>query len=139
MYFENIKFNSVQRSIDIYDAKGNIVLKGNLASSMDHSKPYKCRDKLKDTNIECWEWTGMTKLFMSLDEKFDGESRDGAPTTRCYNFRWETLEEGFTPIDCFNIGGERGQWYGGGITKDADWLLNEGSLPFSPFVTGDTR
>lgn len=139
LYFGNIKFNSLDRSLNIFDSKSNVVLKGNFARGMIQSKPYPCHDKVIEKNTECWEWTGMLKLYMSLDEKFDGLSQDNTPTTRCYNFRWETLEDDFTPIDCFDIGGELGQWYGGGITKDADWLLNEGSLPFSPFVTGDTR
>lgn len=139
MYYEHIKFNSVQRSINVFDAKGNVVLRGDLALGLRHSKPYKCRDKLTGKNIECWEWTNMAKLFLSLDEKFNGVSSDNAPTIKCYNFRWETLAEDFSPIDCFNLGAESGMWYGGGITKDADWLLNEGSLPFSPFITGDAR
>jgi myogenesis-regulating glycosidase len=138
MYFENIKFRNVERKIVINDAMGKTVLSGQLALAMGQSKSYKCRDKV-DKNTECWEWTGTTKLFVSLDEKLNGDSSDNSPTARCYNFRWESLEEGYTPIDCFNIGGDYGQWYGGGITKDTDWILNAGSLPFSPFVTGDER
>lgn len=107
MYFENIKFSSTERSISINDAKGNSVLNGHLALAMGLSKPYKCRDKI-DKNTNCWEWTGHTKLFVSLDDKFNGESADNSPTARCYNFRWETLREGYTPIDCFNIGEDLG-------------------------------
>lgn len=141
MYFENIKFNTVARTLNIFDTtKGNVVLRGNLAQGMMHSKPYPCHDKLVGKNIECWEWTGMAKLFMSLDEKYVGAStKDNAPSPRCYNFRWESIDDDFHPIDCFDISGETGQWYGGGVTRDSDWQLNEASLPFSPFITGDTR
>lgn len=138
LYFENIKFSSTNRLLHVFDAKGNDVLSGNLGVPIMSNKPFNCRDKPTDGSA-CWEWTKQAKLFINLDKKFTGVSSDDTPTTRCYNFRWESLDENFNPIDCFNIGEERGQWYGGGLTRDADWQLERGSFAFAPFVSGDIR
>lgn len=138
LYFEHIKFSSADRLLHVFDAKGIDVLSGSLALSLGGNKPFSCREITKDGS-ECWEWTKQAKLYVNLDQKFTGASFDNTPSTRCYNFRWVALDENFIPFDCFNIGEERGQWYGGGLTKDADWQLDRGSFPFAPFITGDIR
>jgi myogenesis-regulating glycosidase len=138
LYFENIKFRSEDRLLHVFDAKGNNVLSGDLGVKLGTTKPFACRDRPSDGSV-CWEWTKQAKLFINLDDKFTGISSDDTQSTRCYNFRWESMDENFTPLDCFNIGEERGQWYGGGLTKDADWQLERGSFPFAPFVSGNIR
>lgn len=138
LYFENIKFNNENRLLRVFDGKGGDVLSGNLGVPLGTNKPFACREKPKDGSA-CWEWTQQAKLYINLDSKFTGVSSDDEPVTKCYNFRWEALDENFHPIDCFNIGEERGQWYGGGLTTDADWQLERGSFGFAPFVTGDIR
>lgn len=138
LYFEKIKFNNADRLLRIFDEKGAAVLTGNLGVPLISPKPFVCRDKPTDGSF-CWEWTKQAKLHINLDKKFTGASSDDTLSSRCYTFRWESLDENFTPIDCFNIGEERGQWYGGGLTRDSDWQLERGSFPFAPFVTGDIR
>lgn len=138
LYFEKIKFNHAGRLLRIFDEKGIAVLTGNLGVPLVSDKPFACREKPKDGSF-CWEWTKQAKLHINLDKKFTGVSSDNTPNSRCYTFRWESMDENFTPIDCFNIGEERGQWYGGGLTRDSDWQLERGSFPFAPFVTGDIR
>lgn len=138
LYFEKIKFGTETRLLHVFDEKGADVLSGNLGLPLGTNKPFSCREKPKDGSV-CWEWTKQAKLYINLDQKLTGVSSDDTPATRCYNFRWESLADDFTPIDCFNIGEERGQWYGGGLTKEADWQLERGSFPFSPFISGDIR
>lgn len=137
LYFENIKFNQENRLLRVFDSKGSDVLSGSLGVPLGNAKPFKCQEK-PDEGV-CWEWTKTAKLYLSLDKKFTGFSSDNWPSTRCYNFRWEALDPNFFPTDCFNIGEERGQWYGGGLTKDADWQLERGSFGFAPFISGDIR
>lgn len=138
LYYEKIKFGTESRLLHVFDEKGVDVLSGNLGVSLGTNKPFSCRDTPKDGSV-CWEWTRQAKLFINLDKKFTGVSSEDTPATRCYNIRWESLAEDFIPIDCFNIGEERGQWYGGGLTKDTDWQLERGSFNFAPFVSGDIR
>lgn len=138
LYFEKIKFSQSNRLLHVFDAKGVEVLSGSLGVPLMTNNPLPCRVKPTDGSF-CWEWTKMAKLYINLDSKFNGMSSDETPNTRCYTFRWETMDDNFTPIDCFNIGDERGQWYGGGLTRDADWQLDRASFSFAPFVTGDIR
>lgn len=141
LYFDNVKFKTANRLLHIFDEKGADVLSGNLGVLLGTNQPFTCREKTTDGSF-CWEWTHQAKLYINLDEKFDGKIVKGAPpspVTKCYTFKWESLDENFHPIDCFNIGEERGQWYGGGLTKDADWQLDRGSFPFAPFMSGDIR
>lgn len=145
LYYEHIKFTEKDRLLHVFDAKGNNVLSGDLGVTLGTAKPFPCSDKPSDGSV-CWEWTKQAKLFINLDKKLTGVSSDGTQSTRCYNFRWESLEEIFSPIDCFHLekrGEERvqdrGQWYGGGLTKNADWQLERGSNPFAPFITGNIR
>lgn len=137
LYFENIKFNQENRLLRVFDSKGNDVLSGSIGLPLGNAKPFKCRE-MPEEGV-CWEWTKQAKLYLSLDKKFTGVSVDDTPSTKCYNFRWEALDPNFFPIDCFNIGEERGQWYGGGLTKDADWQLEKSSFGFAPFISGDIR
>lgn len=138
LYFENIKFSSEKRLLQVFDAKGVAVLSGNVGVLLGTNKALPCKDKPTDGSV-CWEWTDLAKLFVSLDSKFTGISSDDMPGTRCFNFRWQSLDDNFSPIDCFNIGEERGHWYGGGLTRDADWQMDRGSFGFAPFITGDLR
>lgn len=138
LYFENVKFKTATRLLHVFDAKGSDVLSGNLGVPLGSNQPFTCRDKTTDGSF-CWEWTKQAKLFINLDEKFSDVGTEDEPSTRCYTFRWESLDENFNPIDCFNLGEERGQWYGGGLTRDADWQLERGSFPFAPFISGDIR
>lgn len=139
LYFENVKFKTATRLLHVFDAKGADVLSGNLGVELGTNQPFPCREKTNDDS-SCWEWTNQAKLIINLDEKFKGnDARDNYPSTRCYTFRWISLDEKFNPLDCFNIGEERGQWYGGGLTRDADWQLDRASFAFAPFVSGDIR
>lgn len=141
MYFDHIKFNSAKRLLFVSDTNGSNVLTGTLGQSISIPKAYLCRDILIDESENvCWEWGKQAKLHMSLDKKFRGNnSPKEYPTARCYNIRWESLNENFHPIDCFKIGNDLGQWYGGGVTKNAHWMLEKNSFNFTPFITGDVR
>lgn len=142
MYFDHIKFNSAKRLLHISNEKGVEVLSGSLAISMAIPKAYACEHK-ENISEECWEWTKTAKLHVSLDDKWRGGSMGGGqesyPNARCYNFRWESLHENFHPTDCFNIGSERGKWYGGGLTYNSSWQLEQAKFNFTPFITGDIR
>lgn len=141
MYFEHIKFNSGKRLLYVSDTNGSNVLSGSLGLPINIQKAYLCRDILIDERENvCWEWGKQAKLHISLDKKFHGiDTPKEYPTARCYNFRWESLNENFHPEDCFKIGTDLGQWYGGGVTKDAEWLFEKNSFNFTPFITDDVR
>lgn len=138
LYFDKIKFSNENRDLRLFDEKGVDVLSGSLGKPLGTNTPFVCRDKTSDGSF-CWEWNNQAKLFINLDSKFTGVSDDDTQSSRCYNFHWESLDEGFIPIDCFDIGEERGQWYGGGLTKNADWQLDQAKFGFAPFVSGDIR
>jgi myogenesis-regulating glycosidase len=142
LYCKNIKFNNANRKLQVLDAKGVDVLSGNLGLSIPTTKAFLCRGESvnEDTHM-CWEWNNIAKFHLRIDDKFQGvkDPLKESPTARCYNFHWESLNENFKPTDCFNIGNERGQWYGGGLTQQADWQLEHGSFNFTPFITGDIR
>lgn len=137
LYFDKIKFSNANRLLHIFDEKNVDVLSGKLGVPLMNNNPYPCRDYTGDGF--CWEWNKQAKLYINLDKKFTGDSSDDTPNARCYTFRWETLDDTFNPIDCFNIGEDRGQWYGGGLTKDSDWQLDQAKFSFAPFITGDLR
>ncbi|CAG9808813.1 unnamed protein product [Chironomus riparius] len=141
MYFEHIKFSSGKRQLFVSDTNGSNVLSGSLGTTIHIPKAYLCRDIVTDEKENvCWEWSKLAKLHISLDKKFRGNSSPKEyPTSRCYNFRWESLSENFHPTDCFKIGSDLGQWYGGGVTKNAEWLLEKNAFNFTPFITGDVR
>lgn len=141
MYFEHIKFSSSKRLLHVSGVNGTNVLSGVLGITIDSRKAYFCRDvEIDDNEHVCWEWSKLAKLHISLDTKFRGNnSPKEYHTSRCYNFKWESLSEKFSPTDCFNIGTERGQWYGSGTTSNAEWLMAKNSFNFTPFLTGDVR
>lgn len=138
MYFEHIKFNSGKRLLHLTNEKGVEVLSGNLAISISTPKAYACEHK-ENPDEECWEWSKTAKLHVTLDTKLKGNAGQEFQTARCYNFRWESLNENFHPTDCFNIGDDRGKWFGGGLLKNSSWQLEESKFNFTPFITGDIR
>lgn len=138
LYFEKIKFSKEDRLLKVFDEKGIDVLTGGLGLTLGTNQPFVCQEKTFDGSF-CWEWNKQAKLHINLDRKFTGASDDETQSSRCYNFHWESLDESFIPIDCFDIGEERGQWYGGGLTKNADWQLDRAHFAFAPFVSGDIR
>lgn len=138
MYFKHIKFNSAKRLLHVSNEKGVEVLSGSLAVSMIVPKAYAC--ELKENFSECWEWSKTAKLHISLDDKWQGNmGSEEQSNARCYNFRWESLSDNFNPTDCFNVGSERGKWFGGGMTHNANWQLEQAKFNFTPFITGDIR
>uniref|UniRef100_T1H549 Uncharacterized protein n=1 Tax=Megaselia scalaris TaxID=36166 RepID=T1H549_MEGSC len=58
---------------------------------------------------------------------------------RCYTLKWQALGEGVFPTDCFELSRDGGLWFGGGLTKNADWNLNTANFSFAPFITGDSK
>jgi hypothetical protein len=58
--------------------------------------------------------------------------------TRCYHVTWKALAPGYHPTDCFDWSHGRGHWYGGGLSTDGKWPLEDGHVKLSPFVTGNT-
>lgn len=138
LYFEQIKFNKDNRIIHIF-SKGQSILSGNLGATIHLEHPYKClpQDELDDGS-ECMEWNGVARLYLNLDTPFLKQQPVNS-SVRCYTVRWDALHEDYHPTDCFNIGSDRGQWYGGGLTKDADFPLHKASFKLSPFISGDSR
>ncbi|XP_065094413.1 myogenesis-regulating glycosidase-like isoform X2 [Ochlerotatus camptorhynchus] len=132
-YFESIKLHTKTRAMRILDAKGYDLLTGKLGIDLNIEKPYKCLpENLRNDGSHCYEWNSVARLYMNL-EKAESNSE-----VKCYSFSWETLVNNFYPTDCFDIG-DGVYWYGGGLTKGVDYLLNKASFDFSPFVTGDTN
>uniref|UniRef100_A0A1Q3FZ57 Putative maltase glucoamylase n=2 Tax=Culex tarsalis TaxID=7177 RepID=A0A1Q3FZ57_CULTA len=130
-YFESVKLHKKTRGLRILDAKGNDLLTGLLGIGMNIDKPYNCLVKdLRDDGSVCYEWNSKARLYMNLE-------KTPAPEIKCYSFSWETLVDRYFPTDCFDIGEDRGYWYGGGLTKGIDYPLGKASFDFAPFVTGD--
>nr|XP_029726765.1 myogenesis-regulating glycosidase-like isoform X2 [Aedes albopictus] len=132
-YFESVKLNKQTRALRILDSKGNdMLLTGMLGLGIAIDKPYKClKENLREDGSVCYEWNSVVRLYLNQDKTV-------AQDIKCYSFSWETLVDNFYPTDCFDIG-EGVYWYGGGLTKDVDYLLNKASFDFAPFVTGDTN
>ena len=136
LYYEKIRFSSTKRLINVFDAKGNDVLSGNFGPTINIEKPYKCLlDYEANDGSVCWQWSNIARMHLNADESF--VSTEEPSSVRCYKVKWESLDDNYSPIDCFNIGDEHGQWYGGGLTQNADWPLEQASFKFSPFITGD--
>ncbi|XP_039438823.1 myogenesis-regulating glycosidase isoform X1 [Culex pipiens pallens] len=130
-YFESVKLHKKTRGLRILDPKGNDLLTGLLGIGMNIDKPYNCLVKdLRDDGSVCYEWNSKARLYMNLE-------KTTSPEIKCYSFSWETLVDGYYPTDCFDIGEDRGYWYGGGLTKGIDYPLGKASFDFAPFVTGD--
>lgn len=129
-YFESVKFHKKSRALRVLDPKGNDLLTGKLGMDIAIDKPYHClKEDLRDDGSICNEWNSVARLYMNLE-------KTASPDIKCYSFSWETLIANYYPTDCFDIG-EEVYWYGAGLTKDVDYLLNKASFDFAPFVTGD--
>ncbi|XP_055644660.1 myogenesis-regulating glycosidase isoform X2 [Toxorhynchites rutilus septentrionalis] len=130
-YFDSVKLHKQTRALRILDTKGNDLLTGVLGLGINIDKPYNCLPQdLRDDGSVCYEWNSMARLYMNLE-------KTSSPDIKCYSFSWEALVENFNPTDCFDIGDDRGFWYGGGLTQGVDYPLSKASFDFSPFVTGD--
>lgn len=139
LYFDQIKFSKSKRILRVFDSKGNDLLSGKLGSTLNLDKPYDCLPDDRIPGSLCLEWNKITRFYMTFDTQFASSlsTLAAASSVRCYKIRWETLINDYLPTDCFNIGHERGQWFGGGLTKNKDWPLDSAKIPFGPFVTGD--
>ncbi|CAO1393790.1 unnamed protein product [Diamesa hyperborea] len=136
LYFENIKFTSNKRLLTVFDAKGNDVLSGNLGPTLNIEKAHKCLlEDEKDDGSICWQWSKIARMYLNAD--YSLVPSEETSSVKCYNITWESLHDHYNPINCFNTGEEYGQWYGGGVTNNADWPLEKASFKFSPFITGD--
>lgn len=128
MYFERVKFSQPTRSLKIFDEdKKTLLLRGQLGLESNLGpKPVRCQTE--DLNELCFEWGKKAKLFLSETEL--------DTSINCYNVRWEPQNDNVRALDCYRM--EQGvHWFGGGLTRDLAWPLEEGSgVPLSPFVTG---
>ncbi|XP_058455763.1 myogenesis-regulating glycosidase isoform X1 [Malaya genurostris] len=130
-YFESVKLHKITRAFRILDPKGNDLLTGQLAVNSFIEKPYNCLPQdLRDDGSLCYEWNSMARLYMNLVKTV-------SPDIKCYSFSWQTLTDNYYPTDCFDIGEDRGYWYGGGLTNGIDYPLGKASFDFAPFITGD--
>ena len=136
LYFEKIKFTSSKRLLNVFDTKGNDVLSGNLGPTLNIEKPSKCllENELNDGSV-CWQWSKIARMYLNADDSL--VTSEDASSVKCYKIKWESLDGNYNPINCFNIGDEHGNWYGGGLTNTSDWPLERASFKFSPFITGD--
>ncbi|XP_055540065.1 myogenesis-regulating glycosidase isoform X2 [Wyeomyia smithii] len=130
-YFESVKLHKTTRALRIRDSKGANLLTGVLAVGSFIEKPYHClAHDLRDDGSVCYEWNSMARLYMNL-------VKTTSPDIKCYSFIWESLTDNYFPTDCFDIGEDRGFWYGGGLPKGIDYPLSKASFDFAPFITGD--
>lgn len=73
------------------------------------------------------EWDQNARLYFKYEE------RNGI---ECHDIKWEALDENVFPQDCYEL---KGNWYGGGITKQNDYPFDQATFGFAPFITGDSR
>lgn len=73
------------------------------------------------------EWDQNARLYLKYEEKNGIE---------CHDIKWEALHENVFPQDCYEL---KGNWYGGGITKENDYPFDQATFGFAPFITGDSR
>lgn len=94
-------------------------------------KPYHCLEEnlLEDGSI-CLEWDQNARLYFKYEEKNGIE---------CHDIKWEALSQNVFPQDCYEFPEDKGNWYGGGITKQNDYPFDRATFDFSPFITGDSR
>lgn len=131
LYFNSVKFNKAQRTIRIFDNKGQDVISGKLGRNIMSETPFHCLNRDIDDSTICLEWDRMARLHLSYEAKDNDVS--------CYNVRWQSLAANVVPVDCYDFSEERGHWYGGGITKEKEWPLDKATFDFAAFVTGDAR
>ncbi|XP_037915972.1 myogenesis-regulating glycosidase isoform X2 [Hermetia illucens] len=131
-YFDKIKFNNAKRLLTVYNDKGDKILTGNLGTTVMADKPFHClSDDIVNDGSVCLEWTDIARMYMNY-ENLD--------IYRCYSIKWQALGEGIYPTDCYDISfKDGGYWYGGGLTKNANWPLNSADFDFTPFITGDAN
>ncbi|KAK9736668.1 Glycosyl hydrolases family 31 [Popillia japonica] len=128
-YFEKIKFNKAKREMKIFNIAGDIVIRGNLGTTIGYDKVHPClpSDTRQDGSI-CFEWMERSRLYMQLYE-LDSE-------IQCYNLQWMGLSTGVDPTDCFDMSPASGYWYGGGQLAESTFQLGKANHDFAPFVTG---
>lgn len=133
-YFEKAKFNKVDKIFRIYNNKGDEILTGQLGTTFNSEKPpFHCHeeDMLNDGSV-CLEWNGISRLYMNY------ENHD---IFRCYTIKWQSLNNNLYPTDCYDLLSLNNDsiWFGGGLTKNADWPLNKANFKFTPFISGDAK
>lgn len=130
MYFERIKFKDSTRSLRIYGPdKKQVLLRGSLGLHT-HLGPKPVRCQTSDLDELCFEWGRKAKLFISQSEL--------TGSINCFDIRWEPLDEHIRAMDCYKM--DVGvHWFGGGLTHDNAWPLEEADVPLTPFVTGQGR
>lgn len=130
LYFNSIKFDKADRTIRIFDHAGREKIFGKLGRNVMSDKPYNCLYRGTTDGSLCFEWDGIARMVFNFQEKGNVD---------CLSVRWEALSENIYPVDCYDFSEERGQWYGGGITKEKEWPLNRATFEYAPFVTGDAK
>lgn len=115
--------------LKIFFEHSNII--NRLGKNINGVKPYHCLggSALEDGSI-CLEWDQNARLYFKYEEKNGIE---------CHDIKWEALSQNVFPQDCYEFPKDKGNWYGGGITKQNDYPFDKATFDFSPFITGDSR
>ncbi|XP_053611451.1 myogenesis-regulating glycosidase isoform X2 [Plodia interpunctella] len=134
-YFESVQFNEPKRMIRIFNADDVEILKAHLAVGINKVKAYPCLpdDRHKDGS-ECLEWLHTLRFYLkSLPHD------PGVDNTTCYSVHWKALKKDVYPNDCFDWADTKVHWYGGGQSLNLTWPLDNGSIDYTPFITGDIQ
>ncbi|KAG4065962.1 hypothetical protein HA402_006680 [Bradysia odoriphaga] len=130
LYFDTVKFGKSDRSMHIYNQRGQEVFKGMLGRNINEVQPFRClNENLRNDGSICFEWDKNARLY------FNYEVKDGI---ECHDIKWEALSQDVFPKDCYDLPANKGNWYGGGITKANEFPIDRASFDMSPFITGDS-
>lgn len=99
--------------------------------NIDGVKPFHClpENSFNDGSI-CLEWDQNARVY------FNYQAKNGI---ECHYIKWEALSHNVYPQDCYEFTEEKGNWYGGGITRLNEYPFDHATFDFSPFVTGDSH
>ncbi|KAG6454526.1 hypothetical protein O3G_MSEX008759 [Manduca sexta] len=135
-YFRNVQFNEPKRLIRIYNKDDVEILKATLAVDLHGKvKSFPCLpEHRRQDGSECKEWLHTLRFYLK------SQPHDpGVDNTTCYSIHWKALRHDVTPKDCFDWSDTKVHWYGGGQSANLTWPLDTGSIPFTPFITGDMQ
>ncbi|XP_028158491.1 myogenesis-regulating glycosidase isoform X2 [Ostrinia furnacalis] len=133
-YFTSVQFNEPKRLVRIFNSDEVEILKARLAVSIPgKGEVYPCLpEHHRSDGSVCLEWLRHLRLYL---RSFPHDP--AVDNTTCYEVYWKSLSHDVSPNDCFDWSDTKVHWYGGGQSINVTWPLNNGSINYTPFVTGD--
>ncbi|XP_061720151.1 myogenesis-regulating glycosidase isoform X1 [Cydia pomonella] len=134
-YFDAVQFNEPKRLLRIHSADDNEILRASLAVNLPaKQKAFPCLPAHRRPGSECLEWQQSARFYLKCLPH-----DPGLDNTTCYSVEWQALRHDVYPTDCFDWSDTKTNWYGGGQAANLSWPLNNGTIDFTPFITGNIQ